>query len=85
MSNFRGMNILQIDDWKGISRFWFRSLVVYISMIQEYIREDIFFSKANCLAKFVKIKSHEKRLYGNNQSKARLLDPRVYANYLQGS
>ena len=44
ISNIRGMNILQIAVCKGMCVFYFAngSLVMYISVIQEYIREDVF-------------------------------------------
>ena len=61
-SNFCGMNISLIAVRRVFHSFNFAngSLVIFIGIIQKYIRKDIrIFVKANYFTKFTKIKSSE--------------------------
>lgn len=61
-SNFRGMNILTIAVGRVFRSFNFAngSLVIFIGIIQKYIRKDIrIFMKADYFTKFTKIKSSD--------------------------
>ena len=60
-SNFRGLNILKIAIWKGISHLYSRKRQpgnIYYHNSEVYSRVYIF-AKAKFLAKFAKIKSRE--------------------------